>query len=73
MLSGISGGIMHGDQPVFSWKPEKPVDAFTVFMIVNCIFRSLANHPFWLLSTGYQIAWLTVLFVHSLLSSVSEW
>src|ERR1700679_2596677 len=70
-LSGTSGGIMRRDRPVFNWKPENPVDAFTVFMIANRMHGSLVDHPFWLLSTWYRMAWLTVLFVRSLLPSVS--
>ena len=47
----MRGGMMWGDLLVFSQKLEKLVYAFMVFMMTNHMQGSLANHPFWLLST----------------------
>ena len=44
--SGAIGGMIRGDLPDFSWKPEKLVDEFTVFIMANRTLGSLANHPF---------------------------
>jgi hypothetical protein len=40
------GGSKQGDFPDFSTKREKPIDAFTVFMMLKHIFGSDLTHPF---------------------------
>ena len=44
--AGMRGGMSQGDLPVFKWKGEKPVEAFTVFMIAKQIQGSLESQPF---------------------------
>ena len=69
----LRGGMILGEQPVFSWNRVKPVEAFTVFIIAKRIRDKFFDHPFWLASTWYQTIWLSVLFVRSLAPSVSGW
>jgi hypothetical protein len=51
VAAGTRGGMRQGDLPVFSWKGENPVDAFTVFMMAKWTRGSFASQPFWLLLT----------------------
>ncbi|KAF8146606.1 hypothetical protein K438DRAFT_1869160 [Mycena galopus ATCC 62051] len=46
-----SGGIMRGERPMRSWKPEKPVEALTVFMISKRTRGKARTQPFWLRAT----------------------
>jgi hypothetical protein len=41
------GGMRCGEQPKWSWKGVKPVDALMEFMILKWIFGSAWTQPFW--------------------------
>ncbi len=71
--AGTNGGSILGDRPIQSWNPENPVEALTVFMILNLIRGMARTQPFWFLSTWYHTAWFTVLLEHSDEPSVSGW
>ena len=70
---GISGGISWGLQPIHSWKCEKPVDLFTVFMRWNWICGSVHTQSSWFHLTWYRRHWFTILLVRSLVPSVWGW
>ena len=72
-ISGSKGGIICRDLPRCGWKFEKPVDAFTVFMIVNLIHSRAHTQPICCLLTWKWRGWLIILFVCSLVLSVYGW
>src|SRR6202453_1394172 len=51
----------------------KPVDAFTVFMILKCTWGSARHHPFLFRSTWKRSAWIVVVLERSDAPSVSGW
>src|ERR1700691_464965 len=51
MVDLVRGGMRQGEWPIQSWKGEKPVLMFTVFIMLKCTRGSALAQPFWFLST----------------------
>ncbi len=72
-LADTKGGRTRGERPSRSWKPEKLVEAVTLFIMLKRIMGITCTHPFWLCSMWYCTAWLTVLLERSEAPSISGW
>ena len=70
---GEIGRIIHSEWTRQSWKPDRLVDEFTMFMMLKHMMGKALTQPVWLLCMKYQMDWSTVLFEHSLDLSFWGW